>query len=466
MEQPRMGLKRTSATCLVILLLQLMIHGCGGSDTRNSDPSNPTAESTDILTTDLAIDLQRLSGRADITLSLPAGDQEIRFESGNLDIIRVSSDGQDLEYRHEGTDLIVTLPASDSPVQLSIEYLFHRQTAFEGYTLDGATFTWPYFCGNLFPCHSEPADGVTYTMHLSGVTDNLTAIYPQRITADAPAYMPAWALGDYRYLELGQTTRGTRVGAYYKPGEAELMQAGSRYLRDAFDFYEQTYGDYLFTDAVASVSVDWGGQQFGGMEHHPYWHISDQSLDDPLIPIHEAAHGWYGNGVRIACWEDFVMSEGTATYLAARAYGAVAGTEYEDQTWNAYQARLERLQNSDDNKIAWPDGCNRIDILNDGLFGDAPYIKGAMFLRDVEQLIGRVTLDRALRRFYQSYQSTATGMQSLIDTIEDESGMDFSACASAWLKSESVPGPDHCQPHPDAHSATLEQTAQSNRQLN
>ncbi|MET0049750.1 MAG: M1 family aminopeptidase, partial [Candidatus Thiodiazotropha sp.] len=148
-----------------------------------------------------------------------------------------------------------------------------------------------------------------------------------------------------------------------------------------------------------------------------------------------------------ACWEDFVMSEGTATYLAARAYGAVAGTEYEDQTWNSYQNRLERLQNSDDNKIAWPDGCNRIDILNDGLFGDAPYIKGAMFLRDVEQLIGRTTLDRALRRFYQSYQSTATGMQSLIDTIEDESGMDFSACASAWLKSETLPARDSCQVH-------------------
>ncbi|MET0090605.1 MAG: M1 family aminopeptidase [Candidatus Thiodiazotropha sp.] len=452
MQQPRMGLKRIPITHLVIVLLQLMLHGCGGSDSRDSDSSNPSAESgdiltTDILTTDLAIDLQRLSGRAEITLSLSAGDQEIRFESGNLDIVRVSKDGQDLEYQHEGTDLIVTLPGSASPVRLSIEYLFHRQTAFEGYTLDGATFTWPYFCGNLFPCHSEPADGVTYTMHLSGVTDNLTAIYPQRITADAPAYMPAWALGDYRYLDLGQTTQGTRVGAYYKPGESELIQSGSHYLRNAFDFYEQTYGDYLFADEVASVSVDWGGLQFGGMEHHPYWHISDQSLDDPLITIHEAAHGCFGNGVRIACWEDFVMSEGTATYLAARAYGAVAGAEYEDLTWNTYQARLERLQNSDGNKIAWPDGCNRIDILNNGLFGDAPYIKGAMFLKNVEQLIGRATLDRALRRFYQSYQTTATGMQSLIDTIEEESGMAFSECASAWLKSETLPAHDYCQVH-------------------
>ncbi len=442
-----LGLNRLPLSGLLIVLLQLMLCGCGGSDTRDGDATPVSAETTDILSTDLTIDLQTLSGRADITLSANSDDPDIVFESGNLDIIRVSSHTQDLGYRREGTQLIIALPAHDTPIPVSIEYLFHEQTAFEGYTLNGATFTWPYFCGNLFPCHSEPAEGVTYTMHLSGVPDTLTAIYPQSIGADAPAYMPGWALGDYRYLDLGQTRHGTRVGAYYKPGESDLMQSGSRYLRDAFDFYEQTYGDYLFANEVASVSVNWGGQQYGGMEHHPYWHISDQSLADPLVAIHEAAHGWFGNGVRMACWEDFVMSEGTATYLAARAYGAAAGTEYEDQTWSAYQTRLERLQNSEANKIAWPDGCNRIDILNDGLFGEAPYIKGAMFLRNAEQLIGRTTLDRALRHCYLTYRTTAIGMQTLIDAIEAESGMSFSECARAWLKSETLPTHDYCQAH-------------------
>ncbi len=458
MVQALFRLKRHSKIGLVIPLLLLILYGCGGTDTQGNDHPNVSTETTDILSTDLTIDLQTLNGRADIILSAAPDAPDIVFESGNLDILRVSSNGQALDYRVEGTDLVVALPTTDQPIRVSIEYLFHEQTTFEGYTLSGATFTWPYFCGNLFPCHSEPSEGATYTMNLTGLPDNLTAVYPKQIEADAPAYMLAWALGDYHHLDLGQTRQGTRVGVYYKPGEMELAQSGNRYLKDAFDFYEQTYGDYLFADEVASVSVDWSGQQYGGMEHHPFWHISNQSLADPLVAIHEAAHGWFGNGVRLACWEDFVMSEGTATYLAARAYGAAAGAEYEDQTWSAYQARLERLQSSGGNKIAWPDGCNQTDILNDGLFGEAPYIKGAMFLRNVEQVIGRAALDRALRHFYQTYQTTATGMQTLVDTIEAESGMAFSECARAWLKSESIPANDDCQPPSAPYSASPMQT--------
>jgi aminopeptidase N len=34
--------------------------------------------------------------------------------------------------------------------------------------------------------------------------------------------------------------------------------------------------------------------------------------------VHEAAHGWFGDGVRLRCWEDFVLSEGTASHLDAR----------------------------------------------------------------------------------------------------------------------------------------------------
>jgi aminopeptidase N len=447
MELAHSKLKRYPITCLIVVLLHSMLSGCGDSNTDNIRTTEVSASATQILSTNLTIDLQTLTGRADITLIVSPSDTSFSFERGDLAITRVFSSDQDLLYRLEDKNLVVELPSFSQTLLVSIEYLFHEQSAFEGYMTNSATFTWPYFCGNLFPCHSEPSEGSTYTIQLTGIVENQTAISPKPIQVEAPAYMLAWALGDYHYLDLGQTQQGTQVGAYYKPGEETLMQSGSRYLRDAFDFYEQTYGEYLFADAVASVSVDWGGQQYGGMEHHPYWHISNQSLSNPLVHIHEAAHGWFGNGVRLACWEDFVMSEGTATYLAARALGQTAGAEYAEQAWSNYQSDLDRLQSSAANKIAWPDGCHQTDILEDGLFGQAPYIKGAMFLRTVDQLIGQTALDRALRNFYLTYQTSSAGMQDLIDTIESESGLDFSQCAHAWLKSESVPASDYCQSH-------------------
>jgi aminopeptidase N len=50
------------------------------------------------------------------------------------------------------------------------------------------------------------------------------------------------------------------------------------------------------------------------MEHHPYWHVSGAQRN-LLVNAHEAAHGWFGDGVRPRCWEDEVVSEGVADYL-------------------------------------------------------------------------------------------------------------------------------------------------------
>ena len=48
------------------------------------------------------------------------------------------------------------------------------------------TFTWPEFCGNLFPCASHPSDGLQFTIEVTGVPEGQTAIYPESIYTDAP----------------------------------------------------------------------------------------------------------------------------------------------------------------------------------------------------------------------------------------------------------------------------------------
>ena len=123
---------------------------------------------------------------------------------------------------------------------------------------------------------------------LAGFLMTCSALYPESIPTDAPAYMMAWAVGDYTYSMLGVTSNGTEVGVYYLPGQEENAFAGTQYLRDVFDWYEQTYGEYAFGSKVASVSVDWLAGGFGGMEHHPSWHIEDDALSDPVVHAHEA----------------------------------------------------------------------------------------------------------------------------------------------------------------------------------
>jgi aminopeptidase N len=190
--------------------------------------------------------------------------------------------------------------------------------------------------------------------------------------------------------------------------------------------------------------VDWGTGQFGGMEHHPYWHIATESFDDPLVHVHEAAHGWFGNGVRIACWEDFVLSEGLASYLTARAVSQIAGEAAGDQVWSSYEEKLSQLQQSNENKIAWPSGCNQIDILQDELFGVAPYMKGAFFFKHLEYTLGVEQFDQILSNFYRDKVGQAASLEELLQMVEQTSGYDTGDCAMAWLRAESLPSEPSC----------------------
>ena len=65
-----------------------------------------------------------------------------------------------------------------------------------------------------------------------------------------------------------------------------------------------------FGSKAGIVSVAWPAGAFGGMEHHPFSHVAEAAMDSEETLVHESAHGWFGDGIRIGCWEDFVLSEG------------------------------------------------------------------------------------------------------------------------------------------------------------
>jgi aminopeptidase N len=167
-------------------------------------------------------------------------------------------------------------------------------------------------------------------------------------------------------------------------------------------------------------------------------------MGDATTHAHEAAHGWYGNGVRIGCWEDFVLSEGTVSYLAARAIQDVVGSDAGAAVWSGYNSRLNSAMASAGLKVAWPDGCGELDILEDGLFSSVPYMKGAHFYRALERRIGAEAVVEVLATFYQRHVGQGSGMQQLLDTVVEVSGYDAAECADSWLRREDLPASQAC----------------------
>jgi len=426
---------------LVSLVAALGACGGGGADPTPDAPIGPTPNAMrEITSTALAIDVSALTGTATITFA--AGEPGATLEVGDLMIDSITADGVGLPFASaagSGTlDLALAGSASERTVEVAYRWKHHE--GFEGASTSGYTLVWPYWCGNLFPCHSDPADGTTFAVALAGVPAGKTAVFPATIPAEAPSYQVAWSIDAYTELPLGTTDAGTQLAVWHRAGEAAAAQRGTAHLLAAFDWLEQTLGPYRFGTKAGTVSVAWGPGAFGGMEHHPFWHVGSAALGDVETNTHEAVHGWFGGGIRIACWEDFVLSEGTTTYLAGRALDVVAPT-VGATIWQSYATELGEIDPRD--KV-WPPSCGAVDILKDNLFTRAPYMRGAFFYRAVALKVGADKLDEALRAFYMTNQTKPATMQSMLSTIATVTGYDPTTCADMWLRGTTIPAIGPC----------------------
>ncbi|MBK9030159.1 MAG: peptidase M1 [Myxococcales bacterium] len=410
---------------------------CGGDDAASPDAGSlpPMADpSRDVVATRLAIDLTELTGTATIELAAGAGPGA-SLEVGDLDVRAVRIGDTPIEFAI--ADAQLDLGVGADPVAVTIEYGWRYHNNADGVDQSGFTLTWPYYCGNVFPCRSEPRDGTRFELALTGVPAGATAVYPAEITADTAAYQLAWVVGPYQRTSLGMTSAGTEVVVWHHAGEAAAAAAGTKHLRAAFDWMEQHLGPYRFGSVVGSVSAHWGGGAYGGMEHHPLWHVASDALGDESVHVHEAAHGWFGDGIRLACWEDFVLSEGAATYYEARVVEEVGEPGAGAAAWATLDQELVNMRAAGGGGVAWPASCGMVDVLT--IFSRVPYVKGALFLRAVERKISRVTFDLVMREFYDRHGGGAAGVTDLVTTIREIGGYDATACAASWLGERAVP---------------------------
>lgn len=431
-----------------------LLVACGSDKAHKVGPGTETHAQKrvqDIQTIDLNLDLAALRGTATLAVvpALPAG--EVRLEVSGLEIRRVRVDGAEVEPTIGGGKLVVA--GAGDLVEIEVDYAFPARGpyAFDGWMPDlGVTFVWPYYCDNLFPCDTSMDDGVVFSMEVTGIEAGLTAIYPRSTVADGPAYMAGLSVGEYSQVDVGTTPAGTVIKAWHFADEGpEDTLAGTEHLVAVFDFFERTYGPYVFGDEYGSVEVDWGGDSWGGMEHHPYAHIGSFDMDDEEVHAHEAGHGWYGDGVRLECWEDFVLSEGTNSYITARAMEQVGGPDL----WAYYvdDFLVPICRGYDVNTIVLPETCNEIDFVNDDLWSLATYMKGACFYEDVGDLIGPDLLDEVLGQFYRDHVTETARMNEMIDAIEaatDEADKAaLRTLVEEWLLTEECPADyaDRCR---------------------
>lgn len=244
-------------------------------------------------------------------------------------------------------------------------------------------------------------------------TSAKTGDYTFKMTRAIPPYLIAIAVGDLEFQSLGK-----RTGVYTEPS---MIKASASELADTERMVEATeklFGEYRWGRYDLLVLPP--SFPFGGMENPMLTFATPTILagDKSLVSLvaHELAHSWSGNLVTNATWRDFWLNEGFTTYLERRIIEAVYGVPRREMEATLGRRSLEEEMVG----LADLDEILHVDLNGrdpDEGFTGVPYEKGALFLRHLEETVGREKFDKFVRNYFDAHAFQSITTETFVDYL-------------------------------------------------
>ncbi len=304
------------------------------------------------------------------------------------------------------------------------------------------------------PLQDSPLNRITYSADVKvpqGVIALMSAKNPRERNDDnlyhfemkqrIPSYLIALAVGDMVYSSLGDN-----CGVYSEKELAEDCIYEFIDLPKMIAAASAIYGEYQW-DQYDIVMLPYSFP-FGGMENprltfaNPTLLTGDRSSTSVIA--HELAHSWSGNLVTNATWDDFWLNEGFTVYFENRIMEALYGKEEADILATIeYQDLLESIETIENSEHP-EDSHLKLHLdgraPDDGMT-DIAYVKGAFFLRTLEQAAGRELLDEFLNNYFvkHSFQSITTEdfLSDLKKDLLEPHNIEFNA--EEWIYQPGMP---------------------------
>jgi aminopeptidase N len=310
------------------------------------------------------------------------------------------------------------------------------------------TANWPNRARQWFPCIDNPRDAAMFAVKLrTPSTSDVALSNGKRTEKTLPdgrsetVHEMLHPIPTYAFF-LGVSKNWTRETSPV-PGRGDLetylegTNASARAAKrkavfddtdDAFAYFSATFAPFAWeTLRFVEVPTTWGG---GGMEHVSAISIDPADFADPknarLTMIHELAHQWSGDLVRIASWNDFWLSEGFTEYLTRRFVeehdGAAAANELWTRSIDGGKRAAHALRPNGDLET----GATPSKIMS-AIFDNVAYDKGAWVMRVLEQKVGRAKFTSFLASWFKNHKHQAVTTETFKSDLEAFTGKDFSA---------------------------------------
>ncbi|CAA9556704.1 MAG: putative metallopeptidase [uncultured Thermoleophilia bacterium] len=206
-----------------------------------------------------------------------------------------------------------------------------------------------------------------------------------------------------------------------------MIQASFERQPDIISFLSTTFGPYPFRDAggvVDRVDISFALETQTRPVYAPGFFSTQRAGDD--VVVHELAHQWTGDKLRLGRWQDIWLNEGFATY-AEWLWSEHEGRETAQQLFEKFTTNT------------WPDPADPFWSVTIGhpqdaslLFDTAVYYRGAMTLQALRNEMGDPAFFGLLRSWGGQSPRTVT-TDDFIRAAEEVAGRQLDAFFERWL---------------------------------
>lgn len=424
------------------------------------------------------VDFESRTIAATATFDLETSDnaEKVILDIRELDILSVQVDGKDSpfnigeEQEFIGSPLSIEITPSTKKVSIN----YNTQPGADAFLwVEGSENAHPFLftqsqailARTWIPCQDSPGIRFTYNATVDVPKDLMalmSAVNPTEKNAEGhytfvmdqpiPSYLLALAVGDVEFRSVGEHT-----GVYATPNLIDAAEYEFSEMEDLLVAAESLYGKYAWEryDLLVLPSAF----PFGGMENPrltfatPTIIAGDRSLVS--LVAHELAHSWSGNLVTNSTWDDFWLNEGFTVYFEQRIMEAVYGRDISEMlaslSYRGLVNELSDLSPNDTHLRLHLKGRNP----DDGMTAIA-YDKGFLFLRMIEETVGRAPFDAFLSEYFTKHAFKVMDTDSFIEYLESNLLTDEATRnavnLTAWIDGAGLP--DNC---PKIQSDRIEQ---------